>query len=101
MSAYEFVGVDIAKDKFDSALEINKHYKHAVFSNNKQGYKAFLKWLEHYTISPWVCMEATGHYSEGLADFLMEKGIRVSVVNPFQIKSFAKATLTRNKNDTL
>ncbi|WP_131796034.1 IS110 family transposase, partial [Legionella lansingensis] len=101
MSAYEFVGVDIAKDKFDSALEINNRCKHAVFSNNEQGYKAFLKWLEQYTISPWVCMEATGHYSEGLADFLAEKGIRVSVVNPFQIKSFAKASLARNKNDRI
>ncbi|WP_392536322.1 IS110 family transposase [Legionella sp. 227] len=101
MSAYDFIGVDIAKDKFDSALAINNRYKHAVFPNNKQGYQAFHKWLEQHTISPWVCMEATGHYSEGLADFLTEKGIRVSVINPFQIKSFAKASLARNKNDTI
>jgi transposase len=101
MSAYEFVGVDIAKDKFDCALELNNRYKHAVFPNNKQGYKAFLKWLKQYTITSWVCMEATGHYSEELADFLKEKEIRVSVVNPFQIKSFAKASLARNKNDTI
>ncbi|STX29787.1 Transposase, IS116/IS110/IS902 [Legionella beliardensis] len=101
MSEYEFVGVDIAKEKFDSALGTNNRYKHAVFPNRKQGYKAFLNWLEQYTISPWVCMEATGHYSEGLADFLVDKGIRVSVVNPFQIKSFARAILARNKNDTI
>ncbi|KTD22508.1 Transposase, IS116/IS110/IS902 [Legionella lansingensis] len=101
MSAYEFVGIDIAKDKFDSALSIDNRYKHAVFSNSKKGYEDFLKWLNQYASSPWVCMEATGHYSEGLADFLVEKGVRVSVVNPFQVKSFAKACLARNKNDTI
>jgi transposase len=101
MSTYEFVGVDIAKDKFDCALEFNKRYKHVAFSNNKQGHKAFLKWLQQHTVSPWVCMEATGHYSEELADFLATSGIRVSVINPFQIKSFAKAILARNKNDII
>ncbi|MGQ3890211.1 IS110 family transposase [Legionella sp. CNM-1927-20] len=46
-------------------------------------------------------MEATGHYSEGIADFLLEKGIKVSVINPYQIKNFAKASLARNKNDII
>lgn len=46
-------------------------------------------------------MEATGHYSEGLADFLIQKGIKVSVVNPYHIKNFAKASLARNKNDII
>ncbi|SNV48063.1 Uncharacterised protein [Legionella lansingensis] len=31
MSAYEFVGVDIAKDKFDSALEINNRMQACCF----------------------------------------------------------------------
>ncbi|SPX60518.1 IS110 family transposase [Legionella feeleii] len=101
MSAYEFVGVDIAKDKFDSSLCINNRHKHAVFSNTNQGHNEFLKYLNQSAVSPWVCMEATGHYSEELADFLVRKGIRVSVINPFQIKSFARASLARNKNDRI
>ena len=101
MSPYEMVGVDIAKDKFDSSLNIDNCYKHAVFSNTSQGHKEFLKYLNEYTVSPWVCMEATGHYSEELADFLVRKGIRVSVINPFQIKNFARASLARNKNDKI
>ncbi len=36
MSSYEFVGVDIAKDKFDIALSAKNHYKHAVFENNEK-----------------------------------------------------------------
>jgi transposase len=46
-------------------------------------------------------MEATGHYSERLADFLVSQKIKVSVVNPVQIKYFAKVKLSRNKNDTV
>jgi transposase len=46
-------------------------------------------------------MEATGHYSTLIADFLTQNDIRVSIVNPFQIKNFAKALLARNKNDSI
>jgi transposase len=101
MTQFQFVGVDVAKDKFDVALEIDKKFKLECFSNDKKGYKAFSKWLDKYTSEPWVCMEATGHYSELIADFLVSIGIRVSVVNPLQIKSFARAKLSRNKTDQI
>lgn len=97
MTQFDCVGVDVAKDKFDVSIEINGRYKHKVFSNNNQGYNEFLMWLKAHTGNAWVCMEATGHYSEQIADFLIKQAIRVSVVNPFQIKNFAKATLVRNK----
>jgi transposase len=101
MSGFDCVGVDVAKDKFDVSIEIDGRYKHKVFANKNQGYIDFLTWLNEHTINPWVCMEATGHYSIQIADFLVEHAIRVSVVNPFQVKNFAKATLARNKNDIL
>jgi len=101
MTQYQFVGVDVAKDKFDVALKIDKKFKLECFSNDKKGYKAFLKWLDKYAPEAWVCMEATGHYSELIADFLVSAGIRVSVVNPLQIKSFARAKLSRNKTDQI
>ncbi len=101
MTIYQFVGVDVAKDKFDVALEINKKLYQECFSNDKKGYRDFSKWLNKYTVQPWVCMEATGHYSELIADYLFSKQVRVSVVNPLQIKSFARAKLSRNKTDQL
>jgi transposase len=101
MTQYQFVGVDVAKDKFDVALEIDKKFRLECFSNNKKGYHAFSKWLGKYTSQPWVCMEATGHYSELIADYLSSAKIKVSVVNPLQIKSFARAKLSRNKTDQL
>ena len=101
MTQYQFVGVDVAKDKFDVALEIDGKYKLEVFANDKKGYQAFVKWLNKYTTQPWVCMEATGHYSELIADYLYSVEIKVSVINPLQIKSFARAKLSRNKTDQL
>ena len=101
MSTYDFVGVDVAKDKIDVAFEKDGHFKHNVFSNNSKDHKEFFEWLNRHTSLPWVCMEATGHYSIGIADFLTEHSIRVSVINPFQVKNFAKASLARNKNDLI
>lgn len=101
MTQYQFVGVDVAKDKFDVALEINNSCFQECFSNDKKGYRAFSKWLNKHTSQPWICMEATGHYSELIADYLFALSIRVSVVNPLQIKSFARASLSRNKTDQL
>jgi transposase len=44
-------------------------------------------------------MEATGAYSQPLADFLVAKGYPVSVVNPAKIKAYAKSELSRAKTD--
>lgn len=99
MTQYQFVGVDVAKDKFDVALKINNNSYQECFSNDTKGYRAFSKWLSKHTFQPWVCMEATGHYSELIADYLFAQEVRVSVVNPLQIKSFARASLSRNKTD--
>jgi transposase len=46
-------------------------------------------------------MEATGVYWEALAFWCAEQNICLSVVNPLQIKSFAKSRLQRNKSDNL
>lgn len=101
MTNYQVVGVDVAKDKFDVALKIADICRQKCFSNDKKGYGEFLIWLKKYATRPWVCMEATGHYSELIADYLFSKGIKVSVVNPLQIKNFARARLSRNKTDQL
>lgn len=101
MNTFVYVGVDIAKEKFDAIINLPKGLKHRTFENNKNGFAAFLKWSEQNPKCLWVCMEATGHYSEGLANYLVYQGVQVSVVNPLQIKHFAKTLLMRNKNDRL
>jgi transposase len=102
MTQYHFVGVDVAKNKFDAAVSVNNNYYKDCFNNDKKGYQTFLKWLKKLPQgTPWICMEATGHYSELIADFLIKQNIRVSIVNPLQIKNFARAKLSRNKTDAL
>ncbi|BBA34514.1 transposase IS116/IS110/IS902 family protein [Methylocaldum marinum] len=92
------IGIDIAKAKFDAAALRNGKYKTKVFQNTPEGFKAFLAWLQAFP-APHVCLEATGRYGEGLALFLVDHGLAVSVVNPAQIHAFGKAELSRTKTD--
>lgn len=97
-----FVGVDIAKDKFDAVIVNDENQtRHRVFNNNSRGFNAFKRWLEKYTLIPKVCLEATGFYSEPLAEYLDHHQIFVCVENPYKVKQFAKMKLARNKNDSL
>lgn len=94
------VGVDIAKKKFDAARLQDGKYRHKVFPNTPEGFVAFLAWLAGFGPVPVrVVMEATGAYSVPLAEFLADQGVWVSVVNPAQIKAFAKSELCRAKTD--
>ncbi len=99
MSEYHYVGVDIAKDKFDVSLSVQGRRKHTVFKNNRGGFQQMIKRLKASDGIAWVCMEATGIYGEELAETLTANKIKVSVVNPTQVKYFTKALLQRNKND--
>jgi transposase len=94
------VGIDISKRNFTvSLLENNKHKVHC-FDNNLQGYKALLEWINEMESNPNLfCMEATGSYGDALADFLYSHNYNISVVNPFQVKSFANTLLKRHKTD--
>lgn len=99
-SAFVSVGVDIAKKKFDAARLQDGKYRHKVFDNTPQGFATFLAWLTGFGPAPIrVTLEATGAYSVPLAEFLADHGLWVSVVNPAQIKAFAKSELCRAKTD--
>jgi transposase len=46
-----------------------------------------------------ICMEATGRHSLGVALALHDAGHIVSIINPAQIRDFARTKLGRNKTD--
>lgn len=102
MNHKNFIGIDVAKEKFDVCFfnETGTTVK-KVFKQTNSGFNKFINWVNKTCSSCWICMEATGHYSEALAEFLVAQGKQVSVVNPMQIKFFAKVKLARNKNDTI
>ena len=89
----QIYGVDISKDVFDVSNSEGKHFQ---FKNNGLGFKSFLKDLSNEDL---VVMEATGYYHYRLAQFLYEKGMKVSVVNPLSVKRFIQMKLSKIKTD--
>lgn len=97
-----YLGIDIAKEKFDVHLIGDQQSWSGQFDNNPQGFKKLHKWLKKRQVAQLhACMEATGSYGEALAYFLHELGYKVSVVNPKIIKHYAHSKMQRNKTDKL
>ncbi|MEI6627885.1 MAG: transposase [Alphaproteobacteria bacterium] len=98
-----WVGIDIAKLKFDVAIVFeDKRNFHKVFANNQKGFIEFAKWLATFNLKdPHFCLEATGIYGYELAYFLHAKAYRVSVINPARIKAYAASEGVRNKTDKI
>ena len=95
-----FVGIDIAKKKFDVAVLLGEKVKSAAFHNTADGFGVFDRWLTKLGLERvHACMEATGTYGEELALYLHRAGHVVSVVNPAKIKGFAQSELSRTKTD--
>lgn len=94
------LGIDVGKKKLDVVLMFNQKTLPRKFDNSPNGLRALAGWLASLRISHvHACLEATGIYGEAVAEFLYEKGHRVSVVNPLRIKGYAKSDLQRNKTD--
>lgn len=94
------IGIDISKDSFDVVLRGTGSEQHRVFSNDQKGFKTLVGWAEKQPERvAHICMEATGSYWEGLAEYLYQGGYTVSVVNPYQIKRYGDHLLNRNKTD--
>ena len=66
----------------------------------RDGWHQLIAWLgEHKIGRVHACLEATGRYGLGIALALHEAGYVVSIVNPAQIRNFARTKLGRNKTD--
>ena len=96
-----YIGIDIAKLKFDVALlDAGNKYKHKSFKNTPAGFADFFSWCQSLGAQDaHFCMEATGIYYEALANFLFDKKCNISVTNPAQIAAFAQSVLSRVKTD--
>jgi transposase len=94
-----FLGIDIAKQKFDAVLLSGESKRHKVFDNDDSGFTSLLVWLSDDAGSLHACMEATGGFGDDLALFLHEHGIAVSIVNPLRIKAFGQSEMVRTKTD--
>jgi transposase len=96
------LGIDVSKEKFDVALLRGGKYRHKKFTNAGKGFEELSEWLGKLGVETLhACMESTGIYGEGLAEYLYDQGFSVSMVNPARIKGFAQGELRRSKTDKL
>lgn len=92
----KFIGIDISKQTFDTALLVDGKWKHLVFDNNSKGFSSLLRVVNKNDI---VVMEASGPYYLPLANFLFSNQVGVVIANPLSIKRFAQMRLQRAKTD--
>ena len=96
----DMLGIDVSKETLDADWAHGERKRRRTFQNGPGGWQKMLAWLKDSGGSHvHVCMEATGRHSLGLALALHDAGHVVSVVNPAQIRDFARTKLGRNKTD--
>ena len=96
-----YLGIDIAKVKFDAALlRPDQKIRTKAFANTPAGHADLLAWLARQHAGPvHACLEATGTYGTAVAERLADAGLTVSVVNPAAIEAYGRSRLTRTKTD--
>ena len=96
------IGIDVSKKKLDVCALFDGKTRKKIVDNSVSGFKSLRNWISKNNIDdPHFCMESTGCYSEGIAEFFHELGFKVSVVNPLQIKAFRNSKLIRQKTDSV
>jgi len=99
-----YLGIDVSKARLDCTLldpATDKRKSKAV-SNDPKGFEALSAWLDKQGFAAGEVhgvMEATGVYHEQAALWLTDAGMRVSVVNPVQVRDFARGLAMRTKTD--
>lgn len=99
-----YLGIDVSKLTLDCCLIVDEACSYERFANEPVGFAKLRGWLHRRRVGAaqlHACLEATGTYGQALADHLHAAGVRVSVANPFAIKSFGHSRLQRNKTDKL
>ena len=92
--------IDVSKNTLDASLSSRNRVRARSVANSSDGWRDLLDWLTTQKIRRvHACMESTGRYSLGIACALYEAGHIVSIVNPAQIRDFARTKLGRNKTD--
>lgn len=93
-----FVGIDIAKDSLD--IHVNPSDERWTGTNNSKGIHDTVERLT--ALEPTcIVLEATGGLELQLAASLATTGLPVAIVNPRQVRDFARALGILAKTDTI
>ena len=92
------VGIDIGKSMLDTCIfELDVYLQHP---NTLEGVRALLKKLARYNLTR-ILVEATGGYERGLVEACAEKALPLIIVQPTQVRQFAKAQGIIAKTDKM
>jgi len=91
-------GIDTSKDKLDVA--IHGQAGTLTVANSLAGWKQLAAHLNRIGMER-VGIEATGGYERGVTRYLQKVGFTLVVLQPLQVKAFAKLHLQRAKNDRI
>ena len=92
------VGIDVSKDRLDVAIGSGAAVRR--FENNETGHEGLVEALQGQRIDR-VIVEATGGLERSLVAALAAAELPVVVVNPRQVRDFAKATGRLAKTDAI
>lgn len=93
-----FIGIDVSKDTLDVAVRPTG--EKMVFANTEDGLVMMTDFIKPF--SPrLVVLEATGGWERSAVGALAAKGLPVVVVNPRQVRDFAKAKGILAKTDKI
>jgi transposase len=91
-------GIDTAKHKLDIAImRVTDHWQVA---NESAGWRELERLLRQHRVRR-VGIEATGGYERGVVRYLRKVGFFVLVIQPVQLRAYAKAMLRKAKNDRI
>ena len=94
-----FVGIDVSKTRLDGhILPANTGF---AVGNDDRGWQDLSARLTEHGGACLVVLEATGGLQERAAATLSAAGLAVAVVNPRQVRDFARATGRLAKTDRL
>jgi transposase len=100
MSKHSMVcaGIDTSKRKLDVAIEASVQRRQV--DNSSEGHRALSAWLRQQRVKR-VGIEASGGYEQPVVMQLRRDGFVVIVLQPAQVRAYAKFHLQRAKNDKI
>ena len=95
------MGIDVSSTELETHVLINSEKGlSSRFENSKKGCKKLLKYAEKHEVNR-IVMEATGGYEQKIARAGMAVHLPVKIVNPAQVRHFAKGFGITAKTDKI
>ena len=91
-----YIGIDVSKDTVD--VQVRPEGSTCTLENVEKSLSKWIKTLNKIKVD-LIVLEATGGYERKAVRLLLAAGYRVAVVNPRQVRDFAKSTGRLAKTD--